>query len=42
VEAIREIEDQGYGDDRENDEQLSHISFPIRNGWWLVSVSTWQ
>jgi hypothetical protein len=24
VEAIREIEDQGYGDDRDDDEQLCH------------------
>jgi hypothetical protein len=34
VEAIREIEDQGYGDDRDDDEQLCHInSHPKRVEW---------
>jgi hypothetical protein len=41
VEAIREIEDQGYGDDRDDDEQLCHISSPSGTGG-VVSVSTWQ
>jgi len=34
VEAIREIEDQSYDNDSDHDEQLCHISFPSRIGWF--------
>jgi hypothetical protein len=41
VEAVREIEDQRYGDDGYDDEQLCHISFPSgTGGWWPEHLLT--